>query len=103
MERLLTAYQEDLRSFDELRRRMPELRAREESMRAERQATLDQAADRMSFLRLAWAASRSSPLTSRPRQSSGARRANQSGRSPAPTTSTTARLHDSRCETGQMT
>ena len=53
MERLLTAYQEDLLSLDELRRRMPELRAREESMRAERQASLDQAADRMSFLRLA--------------------------------------------------
>src|SRR5215469_10131796 len=53
MERLLTAYQEDLLSLDELRRRMPELRAREQSMRAERQAILDQAADRMSFLRLA--------------------------------------------------
>ena len=53
MERLLTAYQEDLLSLDELRRRMPELRAREESMRAERQAILDQAADRTSFLRLA--------------------------------------------------
>ena len=53
MERLLTAYQEDLLSLDELRRRMPELRAREESMRAERQASFDQAADRMSFLRLA--------------------------------------------------
>jgi hypothetical protein len=33
--------------------RMPELRAREQSMRAELQAILDQAADRMSFLRLA--------------------------------------------------
>src|ERR1700757_3829732 len=53
MERLLTAYQEDLLSLDELRRRMPELRAREESMRAERQAILDQAADQISFLRLA--------------------------------------------------
>ena len=53
MERLLTAYQEDLLSLDELRHRMPELRAREESMRAERQAILDQAANRMSFLRLA--------------------------------------------------
>ena len=53
MERLLTAYQEDLLSLDELRRRMPELRAREESMRAERQVILDQAADRMSFHRLA--------------------------------------------------
>src|SRR5438270_772666 len=53
MERLLTAYQENLLSLDELRRRLPELRAREQSMRAERQAILDQAADRMSFLRLA--------------------------------------------------
>ena len=53
MERLITAYQEDLLSLDELRRRMPELRAREQSMRAELQAILDQAADRMSFLRLA--------------------------------------------------
>ena len=53
MERLVTAYQEDLLPLDELRRRMPELRAREQSMRAELQAILDQAADRMSFLRLA--------------------------------------------------
>ncbi|UFS85091.1 recombinase family protein (plasmid) [Rhizobium sp. T136] len=53
MERLLTAYQEDLVSLDELRRRMPELRGREQSMRAELQAIVDQAADRMSFLRLA--------------------------------------------------
>ena len=53
MERLLTAYQEDLLSLDELRRRMPELRAREQSMQAERQAILDQAADQISFLRLA--------------------------------------------------
>ncbi|WP_281438352.1 recombinase family protein [Rhizobium sp. 007] len=52
-ERLLTAYQEDLVSLDELRRRMPELRAREQSMHAELQAIVDQAADRMSFLRLA--------------------------------------------------
>jgi hypothetical protein len=53
MERLVTAYQEDLLPLDELRRRMPELRAREQSMRAELQAILDHAADRMSFLRLA--------------------------------------------------
>ena len=52
-ERLLTAYQEDLVSLDELRRRTPELRARERSMRAELQAIIDQAADRMSLLRLA--------------------------------------------------
>ena len=53
MERLVTAYQEDLLSLDELRRRMPELRGREQGMRTELQAILDQAADRMSFLRLA--------------------------------------------------
>jgi site-specific DNA recombinase len=53
MERLVTAYQEELLSLDELRSRMPELRARERGMRAELQAILDQAADRMSFLRLA--------------------------------------------------
>ncbi len=53
MERLLTAYQEDLASLDALRRRMAELRAREQSMRAELQAIVDQATDRMSFLRLA--------------------------------------------------
>jgi site-specific DNA recombinase len=53
MERLVTAYQEDLLPLDELLRRMPELRAREQSMRAELQAILDRAADRMSFLRLA--------------------------------------------------
>ena len=40
MERLLTAYQEDLLSLDELRRRMPDLRAREQSMLAELQAIL---------------------------------------------------------------
>lgn len=49
----ITAYQEDLVSLEELRRRMPELRGREQSMRAELQAIVDQAADRMSFLRLA--------------------------------------------------
>src|SRR5271170_5273939 len=53
IERLVTAYQEDLLSLDELRRRMPELRAREQFVRAELQAILDQAADRMAFLRLA--------------------------------------------------
>ena len=53
MERLVTAYQEDLLSLDELRRRMLELRTREQSMQAEMQAILGQAADRMSYLRLA--------------------------------------------------
>ena len=53
MERLVTAYQEELISLDELRSRMPELRAREQGMRAELQAILVQATDRVSFLRLA--------------------------------------------------
>ncbi|MFB9984546.1 recombinase family protein [Mesorhizobium kowhaii] len=53
MERLVTAYQEDLLSLEELRRRMPELRAREQTMRTELHAIRDQAADRMTFLRLA--------------------------------------------------
>ena len=53
MERLVTAYQEELISLDELRSRMPELRAREQGMRAELQAILAQATDRASFLRLA--------------------------------------------------
>ncbi|MER9952943.1 recombinase family protein [Mesorhizobium sp. M0047] len=53
MERLVTAYQEDLLSLEELRRRMPELRAREQTMRTQLQAIRDQAADRMTFLRLA--------------------------------------------------
>lgn len=53
MELLVTAYQEDLLSLEELRRRMPELCAREQTMRTELQAIRDQAADRMTFLRLA--------------------------------------------------
>ena len=53
MERLLTAYQEDLLSLEELRHRMPELRARQQNARAELQSILDQTADRISLLRLA--------------------------------------------------
>nr|WP_274533503.1 recombinase family protein [Ensifer sp. LCM 4579] len=53
MERLVTAYQEDLLSLDELRSRMPDLRAREQGLKAELQTILDQAADRMAVLRLA--------------------------------------------------
>jgi len=41
IERLVTAYQEDLLSLDELRSRMPELRSREQSMRAELTAKPD--------------------------------------------------------------
>jgi site-specific DNA recombinase len=53
MDRLLTAYQEDLLSLDELRRRMPELRRREHALQAELQSILDQVSDRAVYLRLA--------------------------------------------------
>ncbi len=53
MERLLTAYQEELRSLEELRVRMPPLRQREQAMQAELQAITNQTADRAAYLRLA--------------------------------------------------
>ncbi|MEX0448099.1 recombinase family protein [Xenorhabdus sp. SGI246] len=53
MERLITAYQEDLLSLEELRGRMPELRGRQQRLQTELQTLLDQAADRMSILHLA--------------------------------------------------
>ena len=53
MERLLTAYQEELLSLDELRGRMPELRRREQSLQAELEALRTQAADQATYLRLA--------------------------------------------------
>jgi site-specific DNA recombinase len=53
MERLLTAYQEELLSLDELRVRMPPLRQREQAMQAELQAINNQTADRVAYLRLA--------------------------------------------------
>jgi site-specific DNA recombinase len=53
IERLLSAYQEDLLSLEQLRERMPSLRQREQALRAELQAIADQAADRSTFLRLA--------------------------------------------------
>ena len=53
VERLVTAYQEDLLSLDDLRRRMPDLRRREQGVRAELQSIADQAADRTATLRLA--------------------------------------------------
>jgi site-specific DNA recombinase len=53
MERLLTAYQEDLLSLDELRRRMPELRSREQQIQAELQSLGAQLADQAAYLRLA--------------------------------------------------
>ena len=53
MERLMTAYQEDLLSIDGLRSRMPELRQREQAMHAEMQSIATQAQDRAAYLRLA--------------------------------------------------
>ena len=53
MERLLTAYQEELLSLDELRRRMPELRRREQTLRAELEMLHTQVADQATYLRLA--------------------------------------------------
>jgi site-specific DNA recombinase len=53
IDRLLTAYQEDLISLDELRRRMPELRQREQATHAELQSIVDQTHDRAAYLRLA--------------------------------------------------
>jgi site-specific DNA recombinase len=53
MERLMTAYQEDLVSLDELRSRMPDLRQREQAAHAELQSIATQAQDRASYLRLA--------------------------------------------------
>ena len=53
IERLMTAYQEDLLPLDELRGRMPDLRQRERAMQAELQSIATQAQDRASYLRLA--------------------------------------------------
>ena len=53
IERLLTAYQEELLSIEQLRERMPALRQREQALRTELQAIADQANDRAAFLRLA--------------------------------------------------
>jgi site-specific DNA recombinase len=53
IERLLTAYQEDLLSLEDLRRRMPDLRQREHSLQAELQSVIDQVMDRAACLRLA--------------------------------------------------
>jgi site-specific DNA recombinase len=53
IERLMTAYQEDLLSLDELRTRMPELRQRERAMQAELHTIAAQAQDRTAYLRLA--------------------------------------------------
>jgi site-specific DNA recombinase len=53
LERLLTAYQEELLSLDELRRRIPELRSREQRLQTELNALQTQVADQATYLRLA--------------------------------------------------
>ena len=53
IDRLLTAYQEELLSLDELRQRMPELRQREHALQTELNSILDQISDRAIYLRLA--------------------------------------------------
>ena len=53
VERLLTAYQEDLLNLDELRRRMPALRQREQRLKAELASLTDQLGDQATYLRLA--------------------------------------------------
>jgi site-specific DNA recombinase len=53
MDRLMTAYQEDSLSLDDLRRRMPELRKRGQTTQAELSSVLTGLADRAGYLRLA--------------------------------------------------
>jgi site-specific DNA recombinase len=53
IDRLLTAYQQELCSLEQLRERMPMLRQREQALCVELQAIADQANDRAAFLRLA--------------------------------------------------
>lgn len=53
VERLLTAYQEELVSLDQLRERMPLLRQREQTLRQELNALVEQTRERAAHLRLA--------------------------------------------------
>src|SRR5262249_7451267 len=53
LERMLTAYQEDLMWLEQLRERMPLLRQREQSLRTELQSIADQTRERAMYLRLA--------------------------------------------------
>ena len=53
VERLLTAYQEELLSLDELRQRMPELRQRETRLKAELESLNTQFSEQTTYLRLA--------------------------------------------------
>src|SRR6266849_1135421 len=53
IERMLTAYQEDLLSLEQLRERMPPLRQREHGLRTELQSIAEQTQERAAYLRLA--------------------------------------------------
>jgi site-specific DNA recombinase len=53
IERLLTAYQEDLLSLEQLRERAPLLRQREQALRTELHSIAEQTRDRAAYLRLA--------------------------------------------------
>jgi site-specific DNA recombinase len=53
IERLLTAYQEELVSLEQLRERMPSLRQRDQALRTELQSIVEQTQDRAAHLRLA--------------------------------------------------
>src|SRR5262249_43256506 len=53
IERVLTAYQEDLLSLEQLRERMPSLRQRERALRMELQSIADQTRERATYLHLA--------------------------------------------------
>src|SRR5664279_4918931 len=57
--RMISAYQEELITIDELRARIPDLRTRETSLRTQIDALDSQAADRQVYLKLADTASRS--------------------------------------------
>jgi site-specific DNA recombinase len=53
IERMLTAYQEDLLSLEQLRERMPPLRQRERALRTEVQSIAEQTRERATYLHLA--------------------------------------------------
>jgi site-specific DNA recombinase len=53
IERLLTAYQEELLSLEQLRERMPQLRQREQALRSELQSIAEQIRERAAYVRLA--------------------------------------------------
>ncbi|MBI3263333.1 MAG: recombinase family protein [Acidobacteria bacterium] len=53
IERILTAYQEELLSLEQLRERMPPLRHRAQALRTELQAIADQTRERTTYLQLA--------------------------------------------------